>query len=427
MKVQKAFKLHLYGGENLISDAFGLSEGMEIAICNLNTPDDYKIMLITGESGSGKTTILRELFPRTETAAHNGKPLFLWAGDSYQNQIDCVSVLSCCGLSDATQLVSTYEQLSDSQKARADIAFQIINGTSDIVVDEFLSTLDRDTAKAVAYCMQKYIRRTNRRLIVATAHDDLAKYLRPDIVIKGKSYPSRFTVERNSWIDSEFPWVVTMRYGTKMDYRNCSLGDLHYKGKYTGGAKEYLFAYINEDIVGVLLATYNRASGGRRISRLVVHPSYRGIGIGRMLVEKYIHDYPNTDVVAAMGRFNPVFERAGMQRLQDSVIKSPKGLRKSLCSLGFDTAKWHDKSYCLTQASKRCVRDLVANFYKEAADLICPGGAYLPLEAVRSKIENEPATAGRVLFFLRDREMARFAASGYCLESGRKKSEVYKG
>lgn len=62
---------------------------------------------------------------------------------------------------------------------------------------------------------------------------------------------------------------------------------------------------------------------------MVVHPSYRGIGIGQLIVKKYLSDFDNVDVVSAMGIINPVFEKAGMTRLSDSIIKSPSGLKRN--------------------------------------------------------------------------------------------------
>jgi len=60
-----------------------------------------------------------------------------------------------------------------------------------------------------------------------------------------------------------------------------------------------------------------------RITRVVVHPEFRGIGLGRILVEsaiKYCEDYWNAvglkpwliETVAEMSRYHPIFELAGM-------------------------------------------------------------------------------------------------------------------
>lgn len=53
----------------------------------------------------------------------------------------------------------------------------------------------------------------------------------------------------------------------------------------------------------------------RTISRVVVDPRWRGLGLARGVVERYLADplTPWTEAVAAMGRFCPFFERAGMR------------------------------------------------------------------------------------------------------------------
>ena len=163
-----------------------------------------------------------------------------------------------------------------------------------------MSTLDRKTAKAVAYCIQKAVRSFGKRAVFITAHDDLSDYLMPDYIIRGKSFPSNFVVEKyqGDIFNNKILKDVTFRYGNKYEYKNLGLGELHYKGKYTGGTKEYLYADLNGEVIGVLVSTYRRSDGGRRISRVVIHPSYRGIGIGVAIVKKYISDFPNTDAVS---------------------------------------------------------------------------------------------------------------------------------
>ncbi|MFA9479652.1 hypothetical protein ACERK3_15290 [Phycisphaerales bacterium AB-hyl4] len=52
----------------------------------------------------------------------------------------------------------------------------------------------------------------------------------------------------------------------------------------------------------------------RCISRVVVHPQWRGLGLAVRLVKAALADActPYTEALAAMGRVNPFFERAGM-------------------------------------------------------------------------------------------------------------------
>jgi ABC-type ATPase with predicted acetyltransferase domain len=55
----------------------------------------------------------------------------------------------------------------------------------------------------------------------------------------------------------------------------------------------------------------------RTISRVIVHPQFRSVGIARALVERAIMECPTRYVEssARMGRAHPLFERCGMTRV----------------------------------------------------------------------------------------------------------------
>ena len=55
----------------------------------------------------------------------------------------------------------------------------------------------------------------------------------------------------------------------------------------------------------------------RTISRVIVHPQFRGIGLATLLVRRVLHDAPTrfTEAIARMGHVHPFFERAGMTRM----------------------------------------------------------------------------------------------------------------
>lgn len=63
----------------------------------------------------------------------------------------------------------------------------------------------------------------------------------------------------------------------------------------------------------------------RTISRVIVHPQFRSVGIARMLVEHAIKEcltrYIETS--ARMGRAHPLFERCGMNRVEPADPTKP--------------------------------------------------------------------------------------------------------
>lgn len=411
MRVKVEYGVLPHPDANMITEAFGIDAGYSQRICDMEIPDDYDILYITGESGSGKSSILNAISTPSKTVDIPTAPLFKWCGESVENQQKAVEILSYVGLSDATMFVNFYRNLSDSQKARARIALMIINGDNPVVVDEFLSTLDRNTARSVAFCVQKVLRKFGIRAIFASAHEDIIPFLKPSHVVKGRSYPSRFVLEKyNTKQGNIILDGVRLFYGDKRLYKKLYLGDIHYKGKYTGGTKEYLFADFQGGIIGCLVSIYRMSDGGRRIARLIVHPSYRGIGVGRLMVQRYLQDYKNVDVVASMALFNPVFERAGMLRVPDSKVHSPSGLKTELQKRGFDTQSWFSKTYCDEFMDKPEHRELLSTFAKYATKLVQPGGAHLTLEEVSAKIVQDSTTAGRVLYGLRDRTLAKYVS-----------------
>lgn len=409
MKINKQYTLEVDVSGSEIAEAFGIEGGHILEIANdLDIPDEYDILYISGESGSGKSSILSEIGETTQVIIPN-TPLYTWGCTTKET----LSILSLVGLGDATMFVSTYSQLSDSQQARARLALCVLHGDSHIIVDEFLSTLDRKTAQAVAYTFGKAIRKLGLKATLVTAHGDLGPYLKPDVMVTGYAFPSRFTVQKPVWL-KENPIVsaISMEYTNKEFYRNLRLGELHYKGKYTGGTKEYVSATLEGECIGILVSVYRMHDGGRRIARVVVHPSYRGCGVGVALVSRYIKDYPNSDVVAVMAAFNPVFEKAGMNRVEDSVIKSPKNLKKVLKDSGMNVNRWHEKRYCHEIMSSNHMRILLSDFAGFATHLVCPGGKNLTAEEVKKKITNDRVTASRVLWGLRERRLAKFVTHG---------------
>lgn len=407
MKIEKSFKIIPPSGSHFITEAFGIEAGYENKIlCDIDMPEVLpSIVYITGESGCGKSTLLKEMNLMTKQVEIPSEPLFKWVEDEDK----ALSLLTLVGLGDATMFISTYNILSDSQKARARIYLDLLSDKDIIVIDEFLSTLDRATAKSVSFCLQKAIRSQNKTLIAVTAHSDLEEYLQPDFMLVGKGFPSRWiSKDKREFFNNPFTERVTFRYDAKEWYRKCRLGELHYKGKYTGGTKEYLVMSLNGEDIGFIVSTYRMQDGGRRISRFVVHPSYRGVGLGTLLVKTYLKDYPTADVVSVMGTYNPVFEKSGMIKLPDIKTKVDRKLLTLLEANGFMRNNWHSKSYCGTMAELYPIREALASISKNVSYLVCPGGKYLKDDEVKEKILNNPTLAGRVLWNIRPKTMAKY-------------------
>ncbi len=74
----------------------------------------------------------------------------------------------------------------------------------------------------------------------------------------------------------------------------------------------------------------------RCISRVVIHPQYRGAGLGRWLVEETLPKAGTlfVEALAVMGRVNPFFVRAGMTRYESGLSPRAARLVEAFCHIG---------------------------------------------------------------------------------------------
>ena len=397
-----------------VLDDFGISRETKTVDIDLDIPNDFEVLYITGESGSGKSLILNTAFTETKiNEVEFESTQLIKLGKSVD---DTLRVLNMLGIGDASLITLYPRQLSDSQRSRARIAKMVIDGNKEIVLDEFLSTLDRATAKSVAYNTQKVMRLLGIRLVVATAHSDLTNYLKPNVVVIGRAFPSEFEVKiynKSEFSDNPIIDDIVIKVVDKGAYRDERLGEIHYKGKYSGGRQEYFFAYLKDEVVGLLVTNNLISSETRRISRVVVHPTYRGVGIAQVLIKECLkRSDVKIDTLAAMAKYNPVFERAGMTRVEDVKVSPPAGLKRGLKEKRFNFDLWGSIDECEVFCSDVSNREFLSKFSKYANKLIQPGGRKVSDEERSQIIKEDARTAGRILWSFRERTMAKYEAKG---------------
>jgi len=325
-------------------------------------PED--VVYITGESGSGKSCLLRALEKDLGKEAVNidqvsvdpERPIVETLGGSLDEALE---LLSRVGLNDAYLFVRRYSQLSDGQRYRYRIAKLLESKSQYWVMDEFCATLDRETARIVAFNVQKQARKAGKAVIAATTHTDLFMDLAPTVHIhKGWGKHLKITYyPDNAITECTVTKNLTVTEGTLEDYRK--LAEFHYRNPETHPAVKKIFTLKNKDgePVGCIMYSYpplamfgRRQALGRQpsieelnrnfatISRVVLHPKYRSTGLGTRLVRETLplSGAKYVETMAVMARYNPFFEKAGMKKITEAQgDETVKTAIKELTEIGF--------------------------------------------------------------------------------------------
>jgi len=349
----------------VVAEAFGLgideAQTFKVLDAELKIgPND--IVYITGDSGSGKSVLLRsiradlgdEAIDLSEVAVDSDKPLIETVGATVEEGLE---LLSKVGLNDAFLFLRTYSQLSDGQKYRYRIAKLIESGKQWWLMDEFAACLDRDTAKIIAYNLQKIARQQEKAVIAATTHSDLQEDLKPSVLVRkrfGEEIQINYYPNEPA---AECSLIQEMRVeeGTREDWQK--LCSFHYRGHKFAVARKIFRLMRKDELCGVIVYSYPPpACYGRRlvlprmpiqelnkklsiINRVVIHPKYRAIGLGAKLINETLPTAgtPYVEMIAVMAKYNPFAEKASMQKIaEQQSVESVASISKMLSELSFD-------------------------------------------------------------------------------------------
>ncbi|MBT0158662.1 GNAT family N-acetyltransferase [Candidatus Bathyarchaeota archaeon A05DMB-2] len=371
----------------VVAEAFGLgideAQRFKVLDAELNIgPRD--IVYITGDSGSGKSVLLRaikqdlgeEAIDLSEVAVDADKPLIETVGATVEEGLE---LLSKVGLNDAFLFLRTYNQLSDGQKYRYRIAKLIESGRQWWLMDEFAACLDRDTAKIIAFNLQKIARQQGKAVLAATTHTDLAEDLNPSVHIH-KRFGKEITVNYYPNVPAkECSLIKEMRVteGTTEDWKK--LASFHYRSHKIAGLRKIFCLKRGEELCGVIVYCYPPPTCfGRRlvlpkmgmkelnqklsiISRVVVHPKYRTIGLGSKLVKETLPlaGTENVEMPAVMAKYNPFAEKAGMKKVAEQPPpKEALRIAEVLEYFGFNIQLLGSEKYVLNKLQALSGEDL---------------------------------------------------------------------
>ena len=315
------------------------------------------IVYLTGDSGSGKSVLLKaiigdlnpgEAARLSEVEVDPDLPLIDTVGESVEEGL---KLLSKVGLNDAFLFVRRYSQLSDGQKYRYRLAKLIESGAQWWVMDEFCATLDRETARIVAYNVQKLARSLGKAVVAATTHVDLLEDLAPSVHIH-KRFGREVTVEYQPNVPRASCSLLdemTVEEGSYQDWKE--IAGFHYRSHRIAFLLKVFVLKRKDRVCGAVVYTYPMsAAPGRatvlkiksmkelneklcRVTRVVVHPKYRTIGASVKLLRESLPlcGKPYVEMIAVMARYNPFAEHAGMIRVCES--KPNKSILEAVANL----------------------------------------------------------------------------------------------
>lgn len=165
--------------------------GMDMADSVFTVYEDFNFstakgerIYITGQSGSGKTQLLKSMKKDYEAQGLkigdlseveiSDDPLVDQLGEDTNHAIQ---LLNMAGLNDAHLFIRKPSQLSDGQKYRLRIAKLLEKNVDVMICDEFGAILDRETAKVLARHMWNVSLKHSVAVVVATTHRDLQRDL----------------------------------------------------------------------------------------------------------------------------------------------------------------------------------------------------------------------------------------------------------
>lgn len=149
-------------------------------IGTIDLPKIWNIGLIVGNSGTGKSTIAKEIFKNEyiNNFEYNHKSVI---DDMPQSKTieEIEKMFYTVGFGSVPSWLKPYKVLSNGEKMRVDLARALLENDK-ICFDEFTSVVDRNVAQTMCIATNKTIKKLNKQFIAVSCHYDIIEWLQPD-------------------------------------------------------------------------------------------------------------------------------------------------------------------------------------------------------------------------------------------------------
>lgn len=282
---------------------------------------DWQIGVIYGGSGTGKTTLLKEFGEIKDIQLDESKSLI--SNFDFLEPQDATRLLASIGLSSVPTWLRPFHTLSNGEQYRAMLAYKIGKAQDNdvILIDEYTSVVDRDVAKSMSYALQRYIRKSNKKIILASCHFDIMEWLMPDWTYS----PLKGRVERCDYLRQGRPKIklsiFRCRYETWDIFKSH-----HYLTEDLNKAAKCFMTMWNDKPIGfnaVLPMPSGTVQNAYRMSRTVILPDFQGLGIGARISDYIASLYKADNKKFYVKTANPALwkhrEKCGKWRLTHQV------------------------------------------------------------------------------------------------------------
>ena len=145
-------------------------------------PKEWNIGVIVGGSGTGKTTIAKELFGENLITQFEYKSKSVIDDMPRNVSVDEITkMFYSCGFGSVPSWLKPYNVLSNGEKMRVDLARGFLENDF-VVFDEFTSVVDRQVAQTACIAINKAIKRQNKKFVAISCHYDILEWLQPQWV-----------------------------------------------------------------------------------------------------------------------------------------------------------------------------------------------------------------------------------------------------
>jgi len=210
----------------------------------LDLSGDWQIGVIVGRSGTGKTSIAKNLYycpvcdhvgiiPDGEPVlyckkcAEKGLETVMLPGyirgfqygdvcvledfPKTDTVTDITKTLDTVGFASPPDWLKRYECLSQGEKMRVDVARALRLNQKMITFDEWTSVVDRQVAKIASLAVSKAVRRIpGRRFVAVTCHYDILDWLEPDWSFDTETMKQTIYKKKDHTLPSSFMSIVAI-------------------------------------------------------------------------------------------------------------------------------------------------------------------------------------------------------------------------